>query len=68
MVETEPSRPRETLPTVQFGGGPIMLWGHGPVPVLGVSLKLRVAWIPVNEGPEYLQPESRLSLEATGSL
>lgn len=40
MVETEPSRPRETLPTVQFGGGPIMLWGYGPSAGTGSLIKV----------------------------
>lgn len=40
MVETEHSRPRETLPTVQFGGGPIMLWGHGPSAGTGSLIKV----------------------------
>lgn len=53
------SRPRETLPTVQFGGGPIMLWGHGPSAVTGNLIKVE-GRVDSSHGPEHLHPASRL--------
>lgn len=56
------SRPRETLPTVPFGGGPIMLWGHGPSAGTGNLIKVEGR---VDSSQRQQNPDS---LAATGNL